>query len=286
MIGDAFLLTWKIDDKIADTADASALADQALIALLKTMVEIIRNEDFICNFSNTATSKLYKRFPNYNVRIGCGLHYGWAIEGAIGSNRKIDASYLSPNVNFTEYLESSTKLYNVSLLMSEPFYKMLSPIASRLCRQVDRIRRHEGDVPMGLYTYDCDLSINFADHARKRLHHKYEKKTKGAEAIPPKLLRLARGDAMGGTMKSLFRSVMYTLCIYVCVLVYYTPVYLYNMQLYTHLNTITLKVTKINILCIHIIPIYYTRILYLHYTSYTILYYYLHSIILYNLYTI
>lgn len=28
-----------------------------------------------------------------------GLHYGWAIEGTIGSNHKVDASYLSPNVN-------------------------------------------------------------------------------------------------------------------------------------------------------------------------------------------
>ena len=31
--------------------------------------------------------------------MGFGLHYGWAIEGAIGSNLKIDASYLSPDVN-------------------------------------------------------------------------------------------------------------------------------------------------------------------------------------------
>ena len=44
-----------------------------------------------------------------------GLHMGWAIEGAIGSNRKIDASYLSPHVNTTEFLESSTKAYGKSL---------------------------------------------------------------------------------------------------------------------------------------------------------------------------
>jgi len=37
--------------------------------------------------------------PNYSVKIGFGLHIGWAIEGAIGSAFKIDASYLSPNVN-------------------------------------------------------------------------------------------------------------------------------------------------------------------------------------------
>lgn len=31
--------------------------------------------------------------------MGFGLHYGWAIEGAIGSKMKVDASYLSPHVN-------------------------------------------------------------------------------------------------------------------------------------------------------------------------------------------
>ena len=38
-----------------------------------------------------------------------GLHIGWGIEGAIGSNHKIDASYLSPNVNLASRLESVSK---------------------------------------------------------------------------------------------------------------------------------------------------------------------------------
>lgn len=32
-----------------------------------------------------------------NINLGYGIHFGWAIEGAIGSNLKIDASYLSPH---------------------------------------------------------------------------------------------------------------------------------------------------------------------------------------------
>ena len=38
---------------------------------------------------------------------------GWAIEGAIGSQYKIDPSYLSPHVALTGKLEAATKLYNV-----------------------------------------------------------------------------------------------------------------------------------------------------------------------------
>ena len=86
--------------------------------------------------------------------------------GAIGSNRKIDASYLSPHVNFTEFLESSTKEYGIPLLLSEPFYKLLSPQAQKYCRQVDRIKRTNGDEPIGLYTYDCDMNIDWNDKSR------------------------------------------------------------------------------------------------------------------------
>ena len=79
-IGDAFLLAWKIDDKMSEN-QISILADKALLAFLKTLIEISRHQKYICAFSVGATERLFKRFPNYNVRIGSGLHVGWAIEG-------------------------------------------------------------------------------------------------------------------------------------------------------------------------------------------------------------
>mgnify|MGYP001810435614 CR=1 FL=1 len=53
--------------------------------------------------------RLQSRMDNYKVKMGLGLHLGWGIEGAIGSNFKIDASYLSPNVNMAARLEAATK---------------------------------------------------------------------------------------------------------------------------------------------------------------------------------
>ena len=188
-IGDAFLLTWKLGlaptPAAAPSFSAPTLlgeekeegnrlaADKALYSLLKTMVEMIRYEDFICNFSPTALGALYERMPRYKCRIGCGLHVGWAIEGAIGSDKKIDASYISPHVNWSEYLESSTKEYGVAVLMSEPFYDLLSPGAKLHCRQVDRVRK--GDDITALYTYDANLGQEFskpesAFDERKRLN--------------------------------------------------------------------------------------------------------------------
>lgn len=160
-IGDAFLLTWKIEEGM-NTKEISYLADQALVAFLKALIELARYQDFICNFSVPATNRLYKRFPGYKVRIGSGLHVGWAVEGALGSSLKIDVTYLSPHVGMAEFLESSTKAYGVPLLLSEAFYKLLTPAAAKYCRQIDRIRRSEYEEPFGLFTYDCDMALEFS----------------------------------------------------------------------------------------------------------------------------
>lgn len=111
-IGDAFLLTWKLDEKQTEEVQR-ALADQALLSFLRTLIEINRYKNFVCDFSKPAADRLRSRFEGgpYQVKMGFGLHVGWAIEGAIGSKRKIDASYISPHVNMTEFLESSTKQY-------------------------------------------------------------------------------------------------------------------------------------------------------------------------------
>jgi class 3 adenylate cyclase len=53
------------------------------------------------------------------VRMGFGLHAGWAIEGAVGSLQKVDATYLSPHVNMAARLETSSKQYGVPLLASQ-----------------------------------------------------------------------------------------------------------------------------------------------------------------------
>ena len=69
---------------------------------------------------------LNERMPNYSVKMGFGLHVGWAIEGAIGSDFKIDASYLSPNVNMASRLEAATKQFGVPLLISGDLYSILT----------------------------------------------------------------------------------------------------------------------------------------------------------------
>ena len=98
-------------------------ADLALISFLKMNIKINRNP--VCLKYRTH-AKLNERMNNYAVKMGYGLHIGWAIEGAIGSEFKIDASYLSPNVNMASRLEAATKQYGVPLLVSGELYRVLT----------------------------------------------------------------------------------------------------------------------------------------------------------------
>jgi hypothetical protein len=105
-------------------------------------------------------------FENFQVHMGFGMHIGWAIEGAIGSKYKIDASYLSPNVNMSARLEAATHQFGCPILVSEWFYNELSPSAKSFCRMVDRICVVGSKIPMEIWTVDVfNYGVkNFLNH--------------------------------------------------------------------------------------------------------------------------
>lgn len=100
---------------------------------------------------------LNERMPNYEVKMGFGLHLGWAIEGPIGSYYKIDASYLSPHVRMCETLEGATKEYGIPLLISGSLYDYMSTETQDETRQVDCVLMKGMDEPTRLYT--CDIYL-------------------------------------------------------------------------------------------------------------------------------
>ena len=77
--------------------------------------------------------------PNYRVRMGFGLHRGVSIEGAIGSEFKVDASYLSPSVNLSADLEAATKQYGREMLISDSLVKAMSSKFKKVLRKVDKV---------------------------------------------------------------------------------------------------------------------------------------------------
>lgn len=120
------MLVWKFKEKdylrnIDGTLEflkndlTSNYADLSVIAFLKIQAGLTLSKNLQKYKKNPG---LQARMKGYRVKMGFGLHFGWSIEGAIGSNYKIDASYLSPNVNMASRLEAATKQFGTGLLIS------------------------------------------------------------------------------------------------------------------------------------------------------------------------
>jgi class 3 adenylate cyclase len=202
-IGDAFLLAWKICDGDLEEAEelgdvqiqahdttgktrvlsTTEMADSALTAFLKIIVEL-------ANANATGNLREYKDEPSiqrrwpadgpegpFEIKMGFGMHIGWAIEGAIGSRYKIDASYLSPNVNMAARLEAATKQFRTPLLLSHWFVEKLSPQARWYCRRIDRVTVKGSLQPMTLYTYDV------TEYPEVFQEPRYDKKTGARTAV-------------------------------------------------------------------------------------------------------
>lgn len=94
--------------------------------------------------------------PACYVDMSFGLHCGWAIEGAIGSNYKIEASYVSPDVTIAMSVEKSTKTYNVPIIVTEPVAKLCSKDMFEKLRLIDHVMITGSLDPLDLFSMDLD----------------------------------------------------------------------------------------------------------------------------------
>ena len=189
-IGDAFLVSWLLDNEtdkeerkeeddmfatstshVMFSSDSDHLcarnnqADKALLAVVKISIALHYDYFFVETMNEEARNRLLTKLSKRKgpiVQMGFGLHAGKAVQGAIGSTRKLDATYISESVERAEFLESSTKTYGkrikffhfemsvtathylpfiigVPLLMSETFYNLLDSANKYRCRKLDQL---------------------------------------------------------------------------------------------------------------------------------------------------
>jgi len=107
---------------------------------------------------------------NNRVNLAFGLHHGWAIEGAVGTEFKIDASYLSPHVSITESVLQATTIYGVSFVASEAVVRMCTKGAASKFRLIDRVVIKGSTFPMCLYSLDLDYMSLQVDEPKPRYY--------------------------------------------------------------------------------------------------------------------
>lgn len=177
-IGDVFLMVWRKSEREFKSHNkfhqSSYTADQSLLAYLYCIQKI--NKSFSIAKYKYNEEIIKKLGNNFKVSMGFGLHCGWGIEGAIGSFYKIDASYLSPNVNIAARLMAATKQYKVPILISNCLYDSLSPEMQQICRKIDVVQVKGSKQPLGLYTVDVNMNPKIGkakDRANLKAHKKY-----------------------------------------------------------------------------------------------------------------
>lgn len=135
------------------------LADKALIGYLKIIAELNRSKPILAFRDDPRLTQGGKE--EFKVRMGFGLHAGWAIEGAVGSVQKVDATYLSPHVNMSARLETSSKQFGCPLLFSQALYDLMSPEVQDVCRRLDVVTVKGSEQPIGVFTYDARQDQRF-----------------------------------------------------------------------------------------------------------------------------
>lgn len=129
-----------------------AFSDKALLSFLKSFAGIHRSkkirewqQDF----------RLGAGVGSFTVDVMYGMDAGWAMEGAVGSNYKIDATYLSPHVNMASRMMSASKQYGVTILLSHAVHELLSSPCKKKLRHLDTVYVKGSNVAQKIYTYDA-----------------------------------------------------------------------------------------------------------------------------------
>ena len=148
--GGSFFIVWRLS---GDPDKSRQLHDMAATACAKMCVAVRRSLEL---HEYRSLPLLMQRVPGFRVRLLFGLNSGWGIEGAIGSNLKIDPSYLGPDRLLSDDLASCNLTYQTTILTSGTFVNACSrKLAGALFRRIDHVRLRT--VRHALYLFSLDI---------------------------------------------------------------------------------------------------------------------------------
>jgi len=138
-----------------EDAKAAKLADMSMLAMARILGEIHRSPILAAYRSHPGLQNRLEK-TRCRVNLTSGLHTGWAIEGAVGTEFKIDTRYLSPHVTTADGMGRLCKIYGVSIAISERVVTLCSPGMADRCRMIDTVKLPGWHVPAAVYSLDLD----------------------------------------------------------------------------------------------------------------------------------
>jgi len=190
--GNTFLLIWKVSG--LDKNKVAKLGDMSIMAFTNILAAVHRSPVLA---AYRAHPGLQQRLgSNHKVSMSFGLHAGWAIEGAVGSEFKIDASYLSPNVTLAASLERATSQYGVSFLASQAVTKLCHKKMVNRCRLIDKVTLSGFTQPLELYTFDLDYnSVDVDPPVSRSFHWNVRQRFRARQVLETEKARKWKEDA-------------------------------------------------------------------------------------------
>lgn len=137
---------------LASLPGISTFTDRAVIGMLKSFAGIHRDSK-IRTWNNDF--RLGAGVGAFTVSLSFGMDAGWAVEGAVGSEYKIDATYLSPHVNMASRMMGAAKQYGVSIMFSQAVQELMSDVARSKLRHLDTVTVKGSLLKQKIYTYDA-----------------------------------------------------------------------------------------------------------------------------------
>lgn len=125
-IGDAVMAFWNAPLDIADHPQKACLAALDMVAALERL----------------------NRESGMDLKIGIGLNTGMACVGNLGSDQRFSYSCLGDSVNLASRVEGMTKLYDVSILVTDDVRALTTGL---LFAEVDRVRVVGRQAPVTLH---------------------------------------------------------------------------------------------------------------------------------------
>lgn len=178
--GEYFLVIWRVMENAqvseVSSKDVNAHAcsnkSQSVVGRLAGM-SIVAFAKILGGLHRSPILATYRGHPGLQYRLGAncrvnlsfGLHAGWAIEGAVGSEFKIDASYLSPNVSIATSVERATQTYGVSLMVAQSVAELCTQSVRAKCRLIDTVIITGSSFPIEIYCVDLDYTAISVDNA-------------------------------------------------------------------------------------------------------------------------
>lgn len=117
------------------------MADRTIIAAVKSIQEIGRASDLQ---AYSRHPKISHRFgEKYAIKMSFALHMGQAFECAIGSEFKVDASYLSTDLQILSRIDQLCDVYDRTILISGDLQNIMSDRAKEITRKIETITMKE-----------------------------------------------------------------------------------------------------------------------------------------------